>query len=38
LNGYDTGDVKLDIIMERRKALEWVMDPDCDWDDVPHST
>jgi hypothetical protein len=38
LNGYDTGNVSLDIIMERRKALEWVMDADCDWDDVPDST
>jgi len=38
LTGKDTGAVRLDIIMERRKALEWVMDPACDWDDVEMST
>jgi len=38
LNGYDTGDVSLDIVMERRKALEWVMDHTCDWDNVDLST
>jgi hypothetical protein len=34
----DTGVVRLDIIMERRKALEWVMDPACDWDNVELGT
>lgn len=34
----DTGAVHLDIIMERRKALEWIMDPACDWDNVETST
>jgi hypothetical protein len=38
LTGKDTGVVRLDIIMERRKALEWVMDPACDWDNVEMST
>jgi Domain of unknown function (DUF4272) len=38
LSGQDSGDVRLDIIMERRKALEWVMDPTCDWDTVEMST
>lgn len=38
LNGKDTGSVRLDVIMERRKALEWVMDPSCDWDNVEMST
>lgn len=38
LNGYETGNVQLDIIMERRKALEWAMDAECDWDDVPDHT
>lgn len=38
LTGQDTGDVRLDFIMERRRALEWVMDPDRDWDDVDLST
>jgi hypothetical protein len=38
LSGQDTGIVRLDIIMERRKALEWIMDPACDWDSVEMST
>ncbi len=38
LTGRDTGDVRLDIVMERRKALEWVMDLFCDWDSVEMST
>lgn len=38
LTGKDTGAVRLDIIMERRKALEWIMDPACDWDNVEMST
>ncbi len=38
LTGKDTGNVQLDIIMERRKALEWVMDPACDWDSVDLGT
>ncbi len=38
LTGKDTGAVRLDIIVERRKALEWVMDPACDWDRVDMST
>jgi hypothetical protein len=38
LIGQETGEVRLDIIMERRKALEWVMDPACDWDSVEMST
>lgn len=38
LTGNDTGVVRLDIIMERRKALEWLMDPACDWDNVEMST
>jgi len=38
LTGKDTGVVRLDIIMERRKALEWVMDAACDWDNVEMST
>ncbi|MEZ4442665.1 MAG: DUF4272 domain-containing protein [Polyangiaceae bacterium] len=38
LNGYDTGSVKLSVIMERRKALEWILDPTCDWDHVPDNT
>ncbi len=38
LTGKDTGVVRLDIIMERRKTLEWIMDPTCDWDNVEMST
>jgi Domain of unknown function (DUF4272) len=38
LNGYETGDVSLDIVMERRKALEWLFNPECDWDNVPDHT
>ena len=38
LNGYDTGRVKLSAVMERRKALEWILDPSCDWDHVPDNT
>lgn len=38
LNGYSTGAVSLDIIMERRKALEWFMDASSDWDHIDLST
>ena len=38
LNGYDTGVFLEGAIMERRKALEWVMDETSDWDDVEMST
>lgn len=38
LTGQETGKVQLDIIMERRKALDWVMDPTCDWDSVRQET
>ena len=34
----DTGSVSLDIIVERRKALEWAMDPTLSWDEVPLDT
>jgi hypothetical protein len=38
LTGKDTGEVHLDIIIERRKALEWIMNSICDWDNVELST
>jgi hypothetical protein len=38
LNGRKAGKVSLDIIMERRKALEWCMDESVDWDNVPDGT
>lgn len=34
LKGDNTGNVNIDIVMERRKALAWVMDNTCDWDNV----
>lgn len=34
LKGDNTGNVRIDIVMERRKALAWVMDDTCDWDNV----
>jgi hypothetical protein len=36
--GEDTGNVRLDIVMERRKALEWILDCETDWDDMPLCT
>jgi hypothetical protein len=38
LNLYDTSPINIDFIMERRKALEWVMDRNVDWDNVPADT
>jgi len=39
LRNYDTSPFVLDVIMERRKALEWVMDAEIpDWDSTPEST
>jgi hypothetical protein len=39
LNGYSTGVFNLDIILERRKALEWIADRTIeDWDETPEST
>ncbi|MBY0271318.1 MAG: DUF4272 domain-containing protein [Burkholderiales bacterium] len=38
INGYTTKPADLDIVMERRKALEWVLNPNCNWDDVPLNT
>ena len=38
LAGSESDLVDLDIIMERRKALEWVCDSSLDWDDVPLDT
>ena len=38
LNGYPTGNVSIDIIMERRKTLEWVLAPEYDWDNVSLNT
>ena len=38
LAGSESDLANLDIIMERRKALEWVCDSSLDWDDVPLDT
>ena len=39
LNGYATEPFNLDVIMERRKALEWASDSTIeDWDDTPEDT
>ncbi len=38
LAGLESALVDLDIIMERRKALEWVCYSSLDWDDVPLDT
>lgn len=39
LNGYATEPFSLDVIMERRKALEWLSDDTIeDWDDTPADT
>lgn len=38
LNGYPTPGVDGSVVMERRKALEWVLDPETGWDEVDLST
>jgi hypothetical protein len=38
LQGQATGDASSDIIVERRKALEWVLDARNDWDHVQLTT
>lgn len=38
INGYATGEISGDVIMERRKALEWLMDKSINWDNVPIDT
>ena len=38
LNRYDTGAFNIDIIMERRRALEWALNSESDWNEVDMST
>ncbi|MCL1993102.1 MAG: DUF4272 domain-containing protein [Spirochaetes bacterium] len=38
LNNYPTGKMDDGVILERRKALEWLIDSTLDWDDVPLNT
>jgi len=38
INNYPTGEINGDIIMERRKALEWAIDSTSDWDNIGMNT
>ena len=38
LNKNETGEVSLDIIMERRHALEWILHPKQNWEDISLDT
>lgn len=38
INGYPTGSIISDIVMERRKALEWLLDASSDWDNISLNT
>jgi hypothetical protein len=38
INNYPTGNISGDIIMERRKALEWINDNTLDWDNISMGT
>jgi hypothetical protein len=38
LNRYPSDPVSIDIIMERRKSLEWLLDSASDWDHIELST
>lgn len=38
INGDSTDPINLDIVMERRKSLEWVMSPGTNWDSVVLNT
>lgn len=38
INGYSTGDISPDVVMERRKALEWLLDASADWDHISLDT
>lgn len=38
INKYPTGEINDSIILERRKALEWLMDSTLDWDNIPLNT
>ena len=38
LNGRDTGIFNASVILERRRALEWLMDDSSDWDFIELST
>ena len=38
INGYSTSSINSDIVMERRKALEWLMDSSSQWDNISLNT
>ena len=38
LNNHSTGNMNDSVVLERRKALEWVIDNTLDWDDIPLNT
>ena len=38
INNYPTGKMDEEIIRERRKSLEWIMDDSLDWDNIPLDT
>lgn len=38
LNGKPSGNFSIDVIMERRRSLEWLLDPKSDWDNTNSST
>jgi hypothetical protein len=37
-HGSEIEEGQVDRVIERRKALEWIMDKKLDWDDVPLDT
>ena len=38
INGYSTGNISSDVVMERRKALKWLLDASTDWDHISLDT
>jgi hypothetical protein len=38
LTGRTHPNFNMDVVMERRKALEWIMNSELEWDDVPMDT
>lgn len=38
INGYSPGNIRGDIVMERRKALEWLLNASTDWDHISLDT
>jgi hypothetical protein len=38
LSGKEHPNFNMDLVMERRRSLEWIMDSDVDWDNYPQDT